>query len=375
MSGIYIHIPFCKQACFYCNFHFSTNLKTIDDLVDAICIELTLRKDYLVEKKLDSIYLGGGTPSLLKEKHFKQIFDSIEKLYSIDKNAEITIEANPDDINKSFLSSLKDTPVNRLSIGIQSFFDDDLKFMNRAHNAQYAKACVKLAKEFGFNNLSLDLIYGYEGLTNEKWLENIHTAIGLGATHISSYALTVEPKTALANLIKKGALKSLNDEVAAEHFDILTTELCKHNFIHYEVSNFAKEGFIAKHNSNYWKGKPYLGLGPSAHSFNKTTRSWNIANNNTYIASISESKLNFTEEILSTNDLLNEYIMTGLRTIWGCDLNQIELVFGATQKQRIIKDASVFMQNDLLLIENNILRTTQKGKFLADGIASELFVI
>ena len=222
MSGIYIHIPFCKQACFYCNFHFSTNLNKIDDLVDAICIEHSLRKDYLVEKNLDSIYLGGGTPSLLKEKHFKQIFDAIKALYIIDKNAEITIEANPDDINKSFLTYLKDTPVNRLSIGIQSFFDNDLKFMNRAHNAQDAKACVKLAKEFGFNNLSLDLIYGFEGLTNEKWLENIHTAIGLDATHISSYALTVEPKTVLANQIKKGAVPLLNDEQAAEHFEILT---------------------------------------------------------------------------------------------------------------------------------------------------------
>ena len=375
MSGIYIHIPFCKQACYYCNFHFSTQLKTMDEMVNTICHEIELRYSYLAETELQSIYFGGGTPSLLSNAHLSQIFETIKKYFTLTKDAEITLEANPDDLTEEKLLDLKQTPINRLSIGVQSFFDADLKWMNRAHNANQAQQAITFAKQIGFHNITIDLIYGTPGLTNQNWLKNIETAIGLGVNHVSSYALTVEPKTALSSFIEKGKYTKTNDEQAAEQFDILVNTLTENGFIHYEISNFGKAGFLAVHNSNYWKGKHYLGIGPSAHSFNTKSRSWNVANNQQYIKALQNNYCEATEEILGFNDQINEYIMTGLRTIWGCDLKYIETQFGVDQVLRIIKSAEKFIEQQLLLIENNVLKTTSKGKFLADGLAADLFIV
>ncbi|MES2380255.1 MAG: radical SAM family heme chaperone HemW [Bacteroidota bacterium] len=375
MSGIYIHIPFCKQACFYCNFHFSTQLKNIDDMVEAICKEIHLRHHYLQDKTLASIYFGGGTPSLLNNQQIGQIFEAIQQYFTIAKGAEVTLEANPDDLTAEKLKELKQTPINRLSIGVQSFFDADLKWMNRAHNVNQAETAIALAKEIGFHNITIDLIYGTPGLSNANWLTNINTALALGVNHVSSYALTVEPKTALASFIEKGKYAQTNDEQAAEQFDILVKTLTENGFIHYEISNFGKAGFLAQHNGNYWKGKHYLGIGPSAHSFNTLSRSWNVANNQAYIQALQNDNFELTEEILSVNDQINEYIMTGLRTIWGCDLGFIEQQFGVAHKERILKAATKFITQDLLTIQQGILLTTPKGKFLADGIAADLFLV
>jgi oxygen-independent coproporphyrinogen-3 oxidase len=344
-------------------------------MVNAICKEIALRQNYLQDKNLQSIYFGGGTPSLLNQKQLLQIFETIEKHFTIHPNAEITLEANPDDLSEEKLSELKHTPINRLSIGVQSFFDDDLKWMNRAHNVNEAENAIAMAKQKGFENITIDLIYGTPGLTNENWQQNIQKALALGVNHISSYALTVEPKTVLATMIEKGKLADTNEEKAAEQFDILVNTLTANGFVHYEISNFAKPEFFAKHNSNYWKGKHYIGIGPSAHSFNTISRSWNVANNQKYLNAIAINELEITDEILTVNNQINEYIMTGLRTIWGCDLNFIALQFGETEKQRLIKEAAKFIDQDLLEINNNILLTTAKGKFLADGIAADLFLV
>jgi len=344
-------------------------------MVNAICKEIAMRQNYLQDKNLQTIYFGGGTPSLLNQKQLLQIFETIEKHFTIQANAEITLEANPDDLSEEKLAELKLTPINRLSIGVQSFFDDDLKWMNRAHNANEAEKAIATAKQKGFENITIDLIYGTPGLSNENWLQNIQKALALGVNHISSYALTVEPKTALATMIEKGKYADTNEEKAAEQFDILVNTLTANGFIHYEISNFAKPDFFAKHNSNYWKGKHYLGIGPSAHSFNTVSRSWNVANNQKYLNALAINELDITDEILTVNNQINEYIMTGLRTIWGCDLNVIALQFGETEKQRIIKEATKFIDQDLLVINNNILLTTAKGKFLADGIAADLFLV
>lgn len=375
MSGIYIHIPFCKQRCFYCNFHFSTQLKNRDEMANVICKEIDLRQNYLQDKNLQSIYFGGGTPSLLSQQNLFQIFETIKKYFTIGEDAEITLEANPDDLSEEKLAELKQTPINRLSIGVQSFFDADLKWMNRAHNANEAEKAIAMAKQKGFENITIDLIYGTPGLTNENWQKNIQKALALGANHISSYALTVEPKTALASMIEKGNYANTSEEQAAEQFDILVKTLTESGFIHYEISNFAKPDFFAKHNSNYWKGKHYLGIGPSAHSFNTVSRSWNVANNQKYLNALAKNELDITDEVLTVNNQINEYIMTGLRTIWGCDLNFIAVQFGETEKQRIIKESAKFIAQDLLEINNNILLTTAKGKFLADGIAADLFLV
>ncbi len=344
-------------------------------MVNAICKEIAMRQNYLQDKNLQTIYFGGGTPSLLNQKQLLQIFETIEKHFTIQANAEITLEANPDDLSEEKLTELKHTPINRLSIGVQSFFDADLKWMNRAHNANEAENAIAMAKQKGFENITIDLIYGTPGLTNENWQQNIQKALALGVNHISSYALTVEPKTVLANMIEKGKLDDTNEEKAAEQFDILVNTLTANGFIHYEISNFAKPDFFAKHNSNYWKGKHYLGIGPSAHSFNTVSRSWNVANNQKYLNALAINELEITDEILTVNNQINEYIMTGLRTIWGCDLNFIALQFGETEKQRLIKESAKFIDQDLLVINNNILLTTSKGKFLADGIAADLFLV
>lgn len=372
MSGIYIHIPFCKQACYYCDFHFSTSLKKKEEMITAIISEIELRKNEFYEEKVATIYFGGGTPSVLSADEILRIIQSVYTHYNVIENPEITIEANPDDLSEEKISELAKSPINRLSIGIQSFFEEDLKLMNRAHNAEEAKKCLSVATRH-FKNISLDLIYGIPNMTNERWRENIQTALSFGIPHISSYALTVEPKTALENFIKKGIIDNPKDEVAQEHFHILIDELEKAGFVHYELSNFCKEGYFSQNNSAYWQGKKYIGIGPSAHSFDGFSRSWNVANNSKYIKAIQLGNLPSEVEKLSTTDRYNEYIMTGLRTMWGVSLDKIQNEFGSNYVEYLKMQAQKYILQDLLYLENGILKTTEKGKFLSDGISSDLF--
>lgn len=374
MSGIYIHIPFCKQACHYCDFHFSTSLKKKDEMVLALAKEIALRKDEFAAEVVETIYLGGGTPSILQIADLRFLIDEVYRSYKVIECPEITIEANPDDLSNEQIIALSKSKVNRLSIGVQSFFEDDLKLMNRAHNADEAKKCLEFATQY-FDNISIDLIYGMPNMSNEKWLKNIETALSFNIPHISSYALTVEPKTALKKLIATGKIDEPKDEVAQEHFQILVDKLSENGFIHYELSNFGKSTYFSKNNSAYWLGKKYLGIGPSAHSFDGVSRSWNISNNSIYIKSIAENKLPSETEILSKNDCYNEYVMTGLRTIWGISLDRIENEFGTDFLEYLLKQSEKFIADDLLYFDEKILKATQKGKFLCDGIASDLFLL
>lgn len=374
MSGIYIHIPFCKQACHYCDFHFSTNLKKKDEMVLALAKEIEMRKSEFQDEIVETIYFGGGTPSILQIADLKFLIDAVYKNYKVVENPEITVEANPDDLTENRIIELSNNKVNRLSIGIQSFFEDDLQLMNRAHNVEEAKKCLEIATHY-FDNISIDLIYGVPEMSNEKWLQNIETALSFGVPHISSYALTVEPKTALHSFIQKGIIPQPDDEVAQEHFQILVDKLSENGFIHYELSNFGKENYFSKNNSSYWLGKKYIGIGPSAHSYDGKNRGWNVSNNSLYIKSIQENKLPIEIETLTKTDRYNEYIMTGLRTIWGVSFERIEQEFGKTYLDYLNQQAAKFIEDHLLFVDDNILRTTKKGKFLSDGIASDLFLL
>ena len=374
MSGIYIHIPFCKQACHYCDFHFSTSLKKKDAMVLAFAKEMELRKNEFQNEVVETIYFGGGTPSILEISDIKMLIDAVFKHYKVIENPEITVEANPDDLSKERIIELSQNRVNRLSIGIQSFFEDDLKLMNRAHNSAEAKECLELATQY-FDNISIDLIYGIPNMSNEKWLQNIETALSFNIPHISSYALTVEPKTALHSYIQRGIIPQPDDEVAQEHFQILVDKLSENDFIHYELSNFGKENYFSKNNSSYWLGKKYIGIGPSAHSYDGEKRGWNVSNNALYLKAIEENKLPVETEILTKTDRYNEYIMTGLRTIWGVSLNRIATEFGQTYLDYLNQQAAKYIEDHLLYQDENILRTTKKGKFLSDGIASDLFLL
>ncbi|MEO8254500.1 MAG: radical SAM family heme chaperone HemW [Flavobacterium sp.] len=374
MSGIYIHIPFCKQACHYCDFHFSTSMKKKDEMVLAIAKEILMRKSEFENQTVETIYFGGGTPSVLQIADLIFLIAEIYKNFNVTENPEITLEANPDDLATEQIIALSKTPINRLSIGIQSFFEDDLQMMNRAHNSAEAKKCLEIATQY-FDNISLDLIYGIPGMSNEKWQQNIETALSFDIPHISSYALTVEPKTALNKLIQTGKIAEPKDEVASAHFQLLVETLETKGFVHYELSNFGKPEYFSKNNSAYWLGKKYIGIGPSAHSYNGISRSWNIANNALYLKSIANDKLPNETEILSVADRYNEYIMTGLRTIWGVSLVRIKTEFGQEYLDYLLKQAQKFLNDDLLFIEKDILKPTKKGKFLTDGIASDLFYL
>ncbi|RCU58649.1 radical SAM family heme chaperone HemW [Oceanihabitans sediminis] len=380
MSGIYIHIPFCKQACFYCDFHFSTSMKKKEELIQALVKELEIRKEELLNQEIETIYFGGGTPSLLSNEEIELLLKAIQKHYQVIENPEITLEANPDDLTEDRIVSLSKTAINRLSIGIQSFFEEDLQSMNRAHNANEAEKCLEIARQY-YDNITIDLIYGIPNMSLEKWHQNLQKAFRFGINHISSYALTVEPKTALATFIKKGSYPPIDEDLALEHFNHLVSETGKQGFVHYETSNFGKPNYFSKHNTSYWKGKSYIGIGPSAHSFSKTQRSWNVANNTKYIQDIQKHILPSTVETLSTKDRYNEYVMTGLRTIWGVSLQKIEQEFGEVYLKYILKASQKYIDQELLEVKQaamettEILKTTLKGAFLVDGIASELFMI
>lgn len=372
MAGIYVHIPFCKQACNYCNFHFSTNKQLIPEMVDAICKEALLRKNYLSEK-VETLYLGGGTPSLLNEEELHKILTTIHSLFSLGEDMEITLETNPDDISAESLLRWKSLGINRLSIGIQSFEEKELLWMNRAHNAIEAYQCIGLAKEAGFNNMSIDLIYGTASLTDEIWEKTLELAFQSGVPHLSCYALTVEPKTALHHHIMKGRQADMDPEKQSRHFSILTKAASSAGFEQYELSNFAKPGFRSRHNSNYWKEAAYLGIGPSAHSFNKTSRQWNIANNALYIESLKKDEIPFEIETLSIQDQWNEYIMTSLRTVEGISLQKIATDWGEESLSTLLLASKKHIEGGHMQQDNGALILTMDGKFLADGIAADLF--
>jgi oxygen-independent coproporphyrinogen-3 oxidase len=347
-------------------------MKKKEEMVLALAKEIKLRKSEFENETIETIYFGGGTPSILQISDLIFLIDEVYKNFTVAENPEITLEANPDDLSKERIIELSKTPINRLSIGIQSFFEEDLKMMNRAHNSEEANECLEEATKY-FNNISIDLIYGIPGMSNEKWKRNIDAALSFGIPHISSYALTVEPKTVLSKLIQTGKINNPSDEVAEAHFRILVETLEKKGFVHYELSNFGKSSYFSKNNSAYWLGKKYLGIGPSAHSYDGISRCWNVSNNALYINSIQKNKLPKEVEVLSKTDRYNEYIMTGLRTIWGVSLDRIEKEFGSKYLDYLHKQAQKFINDDLLSINENVLKTTKKGKFLTDGIACDLF--
>jgi oxygen-independent coproporphyrinogen-3 oxidase len=347
-------------------------MKRKEEMVLALAKEIQMRKNEFENDTIETIYFGGGTPSVLTSDEINFLIDSVYENYEVVKNPEITLEANPDDLSGERILELSKSKINRLSIGIQSFFEDDLQLMNRAHNSTEAQKCLEEATKY-FDNISLDLIYGVPGMSNEKWKQNIEKALSFGVPHISSYALTVEPKTAMSKMIQTGKMEAPKDDVAQEHFMILVETLESKGFIHYELSNFGKENYFSKNNSAYWLGKKYMGIGPSAHSYNGISRSWNVSNNIIYLKAIQEEKLPNELETLSEADRYNEYIMTGLRTIWGVSLERIKTEFGQIYLDYLRKQAQKFIDDDLLFIENGVLKPTKKGKFLTDGIASDLF--
>lgn len=372
MAGIYIHIPFCKQACYYCDFHFSTSLTYKDDLLKALLKEIRLQKGYLNGETVETVYFGGGTPSLLTGEEVNSIIDAISDMHTISGDAEITLEANPDDLDTAKIKALRQTPVNRFSIGIQSFFDEDLIWMNRAHRAADAESSIKRAQDSGFENITADLIYGYPLLTDQKWKVNLDKLFGLQIPHISAYSMTVEARTALASSIKKKKQPPMNDEQSAGQFMYMTDAMQQHGFEHYEISNFCLPGHYSKHNTNYWKGIKYVGIGPSAHSYDGEGRQWNIANNAKYIQSLNSGLIPAEKEVLSETDRLNEYIMTSLRTMWGLDLNKLNTI-AVGSADELLKLTPAFFEKEWLSRNRDIIYLTSTGKLYADHIASELF--
>jgi oxygen-independent coproporphyrinogen III oxidase len=372
MQGLYIHIPYCKQACHYCNFHFSTTLQSMNEMVEAICSEIKLRKSFFENPTIDTIYFGGGTPAILPLQALEKIIVTVQNNFDCSKTIEFTLEANPDDMTKEYLEGLKNLGVNRLSIGVQSFFEEDLIYMNRSHDAAAAKHCLELAHQTGFDNLSLDLIYGFPLLSDKKWLSNLNTTIEFGITHLSCYAMTVEPKTALAKKIQQKSLPDISDAQGSKQFDMLMNWLEKNNWQHYEISNCSKPGHHAIHNTNYWNGDAYLGIGPSAHSFDgKQERSWNIANNAQYISALQKENLPSEKEILNAKDIANEYIMTALRMKDGINMQQLK---GKMPLADYTEFESVLaMHPTYFTITNHSVSLTNTGKHYADTLASMLF--
>jgi len=374
VPGIYIHIPFCKQKCHYCNFYTAVSKKYRDVFVDALLKELELRKDYLDNKIIRTVYLGGGTPSMLSAYEIQRIISKISELFDLNKNAEITLEANPDDLSEQKLKQLKnETQINRFSIGVQSFNDVDLEYLNRVHNSRQVKNSIENTLKAGFDNISIDLIYGIPTLTQQNWKKNLEAFFEFELPHLSSYALTVEPKTVLNKLIDKNKMLAVDEDQTVRQFKILLNETEKHQYAHYEISNFAKKGFYSKHNSIYWLGGHYLGVGPSAHSFNDNSRQWNVANIKQYVEFAKEGTTMLEKEVLTTDQQFNEYVMTSLRTSWGCDTEHIDNVFGSNYADHLLSLVSQFISDEKIEKRGNIFYLTNKGKLYADGIAAALF--
>ena len=374
MSNLYFHFPFCKQACHYCNFHFSTNKKQADQIWHAMQKELELRSNE-VETSLNSIYFGGGSPSLLSPDKLSRLILHIKKLFSFHDGIEITLEVNPDDVTKSYLKQIRDAGVNRLSLGIQSFYEKDLKLMNRAHNADQAIESMEWVSQT-FTNFSVDLIYGMPNSTLIEWEENLKRLLEFNPPHLSAYALTVEENTALYYQVAKKEVILLDEEEVKNQYDLLVKRLGSLNFINYEFSNFGKEGFFSVNNQNYWNGKPYLGIGPSAHSYDGvSTRSWNVNNNYKYLSSIKSGKLDRETEYLSKKDKYNEYVMTGLRKIEGLSLNHVEITFGKVYAAYLEAQVSLYLKERNFFWDGDFLKISPNAKFLSDGLAADLFKI
>lgn len=370
-AGIYVHIPFCKIRCTYCDFYTLTNETRIDAFVESLCKEIELRKDEIKEP-VKTVYFGGGTPSRLSEHHFNKIFDSLYQNFKIEPTSEITVEANPDDLSDEYVEMLTRLPVNRLSIGIQSFDDNELKFLSRRHSAIQAINAVKRCQMNGFSNISIDLMYGLPNQTTKIWEQNLKQATSLGIQHLSAYHLIYEEKTRMYSMLKAGKIEPVVEEVSTAMFSMLIDWMKSHNFIHYEISAFGKEGYFSRHNTSYWKGNKYIGLGPAAHSFDGENRTWNVASLNRYIKGVEEGKPEQNSENLSSDEKYNEFILTGLRTMWGVDLNELKILFGEKIYIYCIENADKYLNRQLLTIEGNNLKLTREGIFISDGIMSDL---
>ena len=373
MSGIYFHIPFCKKACHYCNFHFSTSMRHADDMVNAIRQEIRLRRQD-AKDPVETIYFGGGTPSVLITQQLRVLLGEVYNQFEVIDNPEITLEANPDDLSSAYILAIQNLGVNRLSIGVQSFLDDELTLMNRAHNASQALSSVERAKKV-FDNVSIDLLFGNPNTTLDDWKRNLDRALQLEVPHISSYALTLEPKTVLERFVDKGLVSTLDENVVEAQFHHLVDTLTQAGYDHYELSSFGKAGYHSQNNMGYWQGKTYLGIGPSAHGFDGNQRYWNVSNNASYMQQITKGELPQTIEKLSVVDRFNESIMVGLRASWGVSLQAMENDLGLRYRQHLEDQAKRFVDEGLLHIDNNALKTTPKGAFLADGISADLFLI
>jgi oxygen-independent coproporphyrinogen III oxidase len=375
MTGIYLHIPFCKQACHYCDFHFSTSQRGRDELLDAMLNELKMRATELHGQEVSTIYFGGGTPSLLSYDELMRLFEEMYNLFVVDARAEITIEANPDDLTKAYLKALKQSPINRLSVGVQSFRAEDLKAMNRAHSKEQALSCIPQAAEFGFDNISIDLIFGWPKLEMNDWMNNVEIAFSLPITHLSCYGLTVESKTALSWQIIKGLTLAPDEEKAAQQYEYLLSESERLGFPWYEISNFSKSGFESKHNRSYWQGTPYLGVGPSAHSYNGEVRSWNVKSNGAYVAALQRGEREYEDEVLSHKAKFHEFILTSLRMRKGICLVSLRLNYGDAVTGQLLESSQQFIEKNWLIREGDQLRLSTNGLLFADKITSELFVI
>jgi len=374
MAGIYLHIPFCKQACHYCNFHFSTSRARQSDMVDMLCREMSLRTNYLPTNTLKTIYLGGGTPSILTPDELNQLFSAIASHFQVASDAEVTLEANPDDLTPEKIRAIRDTPVNRFSIGIQSFFEEDLRFMNRAHHAREAFECIERAQAAGFTDLTIDLIYGSPTTSTERWIQNLEYAFGMGIPHLSCYCLTVEPKTALDHFVRQGKVEPVDEHRASEQFELLLERSAEAGYEQYEISNFARDQKYARHNTAYWLGEPYLGIGPAAHSFDGKSRQWNVANNARYIQAMEQAKDDYPEDLFEREELspdmrYNEYVMTGLRTKWGIDAGRLAPVY----QMHLEKEMARHIKAGYIVAEEKVYQLTQAGKLLADRIAADVF--
>ncbi len=374
MAGLYVHIPFCKQVCHYCDFHFSTNQQVKTELVEQIAHELLLQKDYLQGEPLETIYLGGGTPYLLAAAELDILFSAIHKNYKVSTTPEITVEANRDDLTPEKLRELKPFGVNRLSIGIQSFDEAVLRFLNRAHTANEAVECVELARNAGIKNISIDLIYSIPGQPEEVLKKNLDKAFALLPTHISAYSLTIEEKTVFGKWAKQGKLVAMDDDKATAQFELVMDSLTRQGYQHYEISNYCLPGYESKHNTSYWQQKKYLGVGPSAHSFNTLSRQFNINNNHLYIKNIKEGKVPFEREILTTQNKINEYLFTSLRTKHGCSLTLLANQYGHDLLKVNDHYISQLLKKELITLTGDTIILTRAGKLLADQIASDLFI-
>ena len=374
MAGIYIHIPFCRKACHYCNFHFTTNMDSVDTMVDAILKEIGLRKDYLNHQTIESIYFGGGTPSVLSEAQISDLLNEMSKFFRFEEKVEVTLEANPDDLSKDYLETLKRTGINRLSIGVQSFFEEDLIWMNRSHDANQAQNCIIDAQNIGFEDISVDLIFGCPDTNMVKWKQNLEKITSLDVPHVSCYGITVEERTALHLMIQKGKTTAPNESMYLEQFNFTDDYLTSHGFEHYEISNYAKEEKYAVHNTNYWRQKQYLGLGPSAHSFDGQSRQWNVNHNLKYLKALSADELIYEVETLTRVDVFNEYLMTGLRTQWGCDLKHLEFI-SKEYFDAFLKELEPLLDEGIINELDSKIYLSKNALGISDNVIAQLFIV